>query len=209
MKTGSVVSVAAGQYAHLGDQVVLCDMDGVIADFDHGLYHHMLKAHPDNLLPPVAQRAAWSLESEVDADTADRIRMVMEGQELFLNLHEIPGAIRALNEMHHSGLSVYLCTAPIIPGQHCASEKFQWVQSHLGLDWASRMIITKDKTLVRGSILIDDNPHITGHMTPTWEHVVYGQDRQWHQGLSQPRLKSWEQWSDVLIPILEKCTAST
>ena len=30
-----------------------------------------------------------------------------------------------------------------------------------------------DKTLVRGDVLIDDKPHVTGSNAPTWQHLLY------------------------------------
>ena len=40
--------------------------------------------------------------------------------------------------------------------------QFEWVQEHLGQDWTGRMIVTKDKTMAYGDILIDDRPNVTG-----------------------------------------------
>ena len=40
--------------------------------------------------------------------------------------------------------------------------QFEWVEEHLGRDWTLRLILTRDKTVVNGHILIDDKPKITG-----------------------------------------------
>jgi hypothetical protein len=37
----------------------------------------------------------------------------------------------------------------------------------------NRVILTHDKTLVRGDVLIDDKPGITGNMIPAWKHLVF------------------------------------
>ena len=40
---------------------------------------------------------------------------------------------------------------------------------HLGRDATNRLILTKDKTLVHGSLLIDDKPRILGAVKPRWK----------------------------------------
>ena len=35
------------------------------------------------------------------------------------------------------------------------------------------MILTKDKTLVRGEVLIEDKPNIIGGVSPVWKHIFY------------------------------------
>ena len=40
--------------------------------------------------------------------------------------------------------------------------QFAWIEEHLGEDWLDKIIITKDKTVVNGHVLIDDRPNIKG-----------------------------------------------
>lgn len=40
--------------------------------------------------------------------------------------------------------------------------QFEWVEHYLGKDWINRTILTRDKTIVSGHILIDDNVKIKG-----------------------------------------------
>lgn len=52
--------------------------------------------------------------------------------------------------------------------------QYEWVEKHLGPDWINRLILTRDKTMINGDILIDDKVHITGAMnSPSWKHVVF------------------------------------
>ena len=44
----------------------------------------------------------------------------------------------------------------------------------MGMDWASRLVICRDKTFVKGHILVDDKPKVTGsYATPDWQQVVF------------------------------------
>lgn len=51
--------------------------------------------------------------------------------------------------------------------KNCVLEKYDWVDYYLGREWIRKIILTKDKTLVRGKILVDDRPRISGAMKPS------------------------------------------
>ena len=38
----------------------------------------------------------------------------------------------------------------------CPAVEYAWVSEHLGAEWMKRLIITCDKTLIHGDLLIDD-----------------------------------------------------
>ena len=40
--------------------------------------------------------------------------------------------------------------------------QYEWVENHLGKDWINRLILTRDKTMINGHVLIDDKINITG-----------------------------------------------
>jgi 5'-nucleotidase len=60
------------------------------------------------------------------------------------------------------------------------------------------MIVTRDKTLVYGDVLVDDNPAIVGAHTPAWTHVVY--DQPYNRTIDGPRM-TWTDWRDVLLTL--------
>lgn len=75
----------------------------------------------------------------------------------FLKLDPLPGAldgIRALAEVH----DVWILTRPSVINPMCYLEKRVWVENHLGLPWCYKLILSPDKALLRGDILVDDNP---------------------------------------------------
>lgn len=54
-------------------------------------------------------------------------------------------------------------------------------------EWIDRMIISRDKTHVTGSVLIDDKPYVTGtNRNPSWQHVIFEQP--YNKGVSQPNI---------------------
>jgi 5'-nucleotidase len=54
------------------------------------------------------------------------------------------------------------------------------------------MVITQDKTLVCGDVLIDDKPVIEGLMTPQWVHMVF--DASYNQHIQTPFRMTWSNW---------------
>jgi 5'-nucleotidase len=91
---------------------------------------------------------------------------------------------------------VYICTSPLHHYDNCVLEKFEWVEQHLGREFTSRLILSRDKTLVHGDVLVDDNPSVTGVRTPTWRHVVFHQN--YNRTVMGPRM-TWQSWREVLL----------
>ena len=50
----------------------------------------------------------------------------------------------------------------------CVCVQYAWVEKHLGHDFLEQVILTRDKTLITGDILIDDKPDILGK---DWKRV--------------------------------------
>merc|ERR1712050_254760 len=64
------------------------------------------------------------------------------------------------------------------------------------------MILCQDKTTVRGDILIDDKPHITGMHPPTWQQCVFGAPYN-KSRTDLPRFDHWANWEPSVMRILE------
>lgn len=103
-------------------------------------------------------------------------KWLMSQPGFFHYMDLLPGAKEALTSILASGtIEPFLCTAPVISSPICWTEKVLAVREKLGQEWVDRLIITHDKTLVNGDILIDDKPKIRGvneEDTP-WIHVIF------------------------------------
>ena len=75
-------------------------------------------------------------------------------------------------------------------------EKLSWVERHLGREFMLRTILTRDKTLVRGNVLIDDKPEVKGVMTPEWEHILF--DLPCNRNVPSKRRLTWKNYRGVL-----------
>lgn len=172
--------------------IVLVDMDGPLANFEEG---HRAFVKSSGLPPETTgeNRQTWDILDTVEERWRLVIREGWHSPGFFANLEPVEGAVYALHLLLSRGHEIFICTAPMINHATCAQEKLAWVRKHVGPAFDSRVIITRDKTLVHGDILIDDRPDIHGVKTPTWTHWLY--DAAYTRGLAHPRRVSW---SDVL-----------
>lgn len=112
----------------------------------------------------------------------------------FLGMKAIPGAIEGITRLLEEGHNIRVCTSQLTKNPYCLQEKYDWLQHHAP-SLIRRLIITKDKTLVRGDILIDDKPRITGSLVPTWQHVIF--DQPYNRHVEGPRM-SWDKIDEFL-----------
>ena len=185
--------------------VLLIDMDGVLCDWAGKLRENFVKAYPERNLLPHEKLVKFYVEELHAPDWHDDIKAVIQAKNFYSDLEPLPRAIEALKDMEEycsDFLEPFICSSPDVDSTDlcCHTEKAAWVEKHLGSFWTKRLVLTKDKTLVRGHFLIDDKPKIEGKLAPTWNHVVYSQP--WN---AEHEFRfTWDDWGDfrdqVIIP---------
>ncbi|KAG8433364.1 hypothetical protein GDO86_017590 [Hymenochirus boettgeri] len=185
---------------------VLVDMDGVLADFEGGFLKKYRVRYPSEpYINLEDRRGFWVSEQygNLKPGLCKKAISIWEAKDFFLDLHPIPGAVAAVKEMADlENTDVFICTSPIKHYQHCPYEKYAWVEKHLGHKFLERIILTRDKTVVSGDLLIDDRPDIIGaERNPTWEHILFTACHNKHILPTPPnrRLPSWSHdWKSIL-----------
>ncbi|MDI6736949.1 MAG: 5'-3'-deoxyribonucleotidase [Nanoarchaeota archaeon] len=175
---------------------VLVDMDDVIADYEGGFVKKWRELYPGRISIQVEQRTTWGLEKQYPAEFKDDIMAVFTSKGFIAALEPIAGGLEALAEMKSKGHDVFICSSPMKIYKHCVVEKYEWIDMHLGSEWVRRLMLTADKTMVSGDILIDDNPEIKGCAKPSWEHVLY--DIAYNRSVKGKRRLTWKTWKQVL-----------
>lgn len=174
--------------------IILVDMDGVLADYNLGIEKELKRRGmwtPDiNELKHFYYKDNCPLEYELLQETIHAQKGFAYGLEL------VAGGKEALEKMVELGHEVRICTAPYGDYQITFPEKLAWAESNIGKDWSKKIVLTRDKTLVRGDILIDDKPEIKGIMNPAWEHVLYTQP--YNNDVYGKRRLTWDNWRKVL-----------
>ena len=175
---------------------ILVDMDGVISDFDGEFLKRWRERHPEKFYIPMEERTVFYVKDQYPDELKPLVSEILLEPGFFRNIMPMDGAKEALFEMDQMGIGVFICSSPLSVYTNCVLEKYEWVENYLGSSWVNRIIITKDKTLVKADYLIDDKPEITGvENPPSWEQILY--DRPYNRDANKRRL-TWRNWKDVL-----------
>lgn len=186
--------------------LILVDMDGVQADLEERFWAQWAATQPDAPQRADADPTHFYLEDQLPEAWRPQVRDLVNSPGFYRDLPPVPGAGVALNEMLDHGWDVIVCTAPLLSNPTCASDKLAWLEEHIGPGWSRRCVIAKDKSLVRGDLLIDDKPTVTTTLTPTWTHVVF--DAPYNRTAASPhRLTGWGTWRQTLTPLLGRTAA--
>jgi 5'-nucleotidase len=178
--------------------MILTDQDGVLADFELGL-RDACKRIPElrDKIVEYKDRVNFSAVKDYPEHLRSRVASIYHRPRFFRNLKMVSGARKALFEMLEDGHEVRICTAPLTNYRHCVLEKFEWVEEHLGHDFTKRIILARDKTVIRGDYLIDDKPVVEGsYDSPLWKRIVF--DCPYNKSAVGIRLVDWSNWRQVL-----------
>jgi len=176
--------------------LILLDQDGVLADFEHAFIEAWRERHPDIPPVPYESRRSFHILEDYPPELRARAEAIYTAPGFIRNLPPVPGAVEAYRELLALGLDVRICSSPLRQFENCVAEKYLWVERHLGRAATERLVLTRDKTLVRGDLLIDDKPFIQGALPPSWRHIVYDTPYN-RQETDHPRL-TWANWRNVL-----------
>lgn len=185
--------------------VVLVDMDGVLANFEKACLLAWQSKYPDLPFIPLEERVTHDIKVQYNTlgeGLGAKMREIIHSEGFYASMEPIEGAVEVMKLMLQCKWNVFICTAQA-RNTRCIAEKAEWINQHLGPEWSERLIATRDKTLVRGDVLIDDKPHIIGLYEPQFVHILY--DQPYNRSETRQRM-TWANWVEILVPLL--CTES-
>lgn len=183
----------------MSNLTILIDLDSTVADFDPyiiDLYNQKYPEHPINETEIHTDHMGFKNHPLHDPRYSNDMFKIMRSPGFFRNLPLISGASEAINEIIEKGYNVYFVTIPMISNPTCADDKYKWVKEHFGEELALKTILTHDKSLIKGDILIDDWPKVHQTMTPSWIHLLY--NTKYNSHLPRRLRLNWETWEDDL-----------
>ena len=179
------------------ERTLLLDMDGVLADFDAGFCVVWASVCPDGPQLDQLNRKSPKIAEEFPSPYREKAERLFRSKGFYRSLPLVRGAKNILDQLSQASFDVWICTRPHEQHRFCVPEKYAWVETHYGVEWTRRIIMTRDKTMVRGDLLLDDLPEIPGNYAPTWRHILF--DAPYNRHIEHlPRI-SWRNWRSVLL----------
>jgi 5'-nucleotidase len=174
---------------------ILIDMDGVLCDYTSAHMAKVADRYPHLAAYIESAQYQWKNEDAFPEEYREMIESIALEPGFFEQLQPIDGALEAVHTLAAAGHDVRICTAPKKIHTFCVPEKYNWVKKHLGQEFVERIIMTRDKTLAYGDMLIDDKPEVTGAAQPQWEHIVF--DQPYNKTVANRRI-NWSNYREVL-----------
>ena len=167
-------------------------MDGVLTDFEKHLWKKFYEKHPEKNLS--SETNEFKIEERFP-EIKEEIKATRYAKGFIENLPLEEGAIEGLKELSKKH-EIIICTSPSTSYKNSVLERYKWVEKNLGFEWTKKIILTKDKTLIKGDILIDDKPEISGICKPEWEHIIF--DREYNKHIKDKKRINWKNYKEAL-----------
>lgn len=137
-------------------QIVFCDLDGVLCNI-YKRAKEFMTIYPE-------------------------VKYPQSQYGFFMELEEITGGVKYV-KMLQEHYDMWFLTAPSTRNPMSYAEKNYWIRTHFGQKWCDKLIICPDKSLLRGSYLIDDNLSGRGQDKFIGELIHFGSAKfpNWHQ----------------------------
>lgn len=134
---------------------ILVDMDDVLEQLVAGWLEYINERYGTHTVP--ADVVEWDLSKAFPTLTHEQVYGVELEDEVWDRVKPMPGADEALRKMIADGHEIYVVTATEYETLRAKMEKvlFRYFPY---IDWR-HVIITHNKPMIRGDILIDDGPH--------------------------------------------------
>lgn len=167
------------------------DMDGVVAGFDQRV-DEIAKQRFD--LDPPRFRTHFYSSKNYPCEYSEALREASNEERFFASLPLLDGAIHGIGRVVEAGYHPRFLSSPIRSNPHSKKEKLEWLEEHIvphfGSFIVAQAIITSNKHLHDGAVLIDDRPEIKYSNYATWQHVLFTQDYN-KRAVSKFRISDW------------------
>jgi len=180
---------------------ILVDADGTLYDWGYR-WDEILNEKAPHLLniPRAVDQRSFNLRLNLTPEEAAVVDEVFNHPGFYGELRTLPGSQEAIAKMIEQGHHVQIATSPWWDNPTCLQDKADSIERDFGI--RKSIVFANDKTGLRGDVLFDDKPGITGHYEePTWTQILY--DQPYNRELQLPRITDWSQWEEVLEKALD------
>lgn len=123
----------------------------ILVDFD-GNWNEAIERHLPGIEPNTEH---WDLHDRYP-DNINDIYQIVHAEGFTDSLLPFNDALRVLKLLDKQ-YEVFICSAIHQDFKYNCNEKLSWVTRFLGPHWVKKIILTADKTVIQGDVLLDDN----------------------------------------------------
>jgi 5'-nucleotidase len=182
--------------------VALVDMDETWLQWGVRLNEILLRLDPYYPIVDDDKRTGWADLAGPGGDPM-LLKEATNHPDLYTDLAPIPFAVESILEMVEEGWDVFHCSTPTWSNPGCVPGKIAAIDQYFGPKWTDKLILTHDKTVVRGDVIIDDKGLISGSAAPSWRHLIH--DRPHNRSVTgTPRMTDWREWRVHVYPLLDR-----
>lgn len=179
--------------------IILCDMDGVVANFVDPVLEMYNNDYNDNLT--AKDITQHGMHECVKPECGRSIFKYFHTRGLFSGLPVIEGAKGGIAILRALGHEVVFVTKPVGHSLSCVAEKQSWVDKHFPDIGSDNMVFTGQKHRVIGDVLVDDLPTNLEHFMGC--RILL--DQPWNQGCNPAEIKAIRLlgWESIVAHITE------
>lgn len=153
--------------------IILVDMDGPLAAFDRQFLRRVREnGWAMDIENEWEQRHRFATDHIISAKERKLARAMVGSAGWFADLPVVDGALDGLLLLEEQA-DVWIVTKPLEVNPTCRDDKAAWMAKHFGERWLDKLIISPNKSMVRGHILLDDAPHIDWMEHASWHSVIF------------------------------------
>lgn len=188
-----------------GENTVLVDMDGVMADFEEA-NNNILRAHFPKITPVSHRSEFYFADTYTDHEGVGK-KLYEENRRpgFFRNFPLVDGAIVGWRRILEAGYQPRVCSSPLEDHDTVVDEKIDWLEEYFvpvfGAWVVETAIFNRDKSGYEAIAIIDDRPTLRNIGRAAWQHIIFSRS----YNLSMETEFRLEGWHDPnLEDLLEK-----
>lgn len=178
---------------------ILLDLDEVLNDLAAQWVKVLSARH--NLTTTYEDLTQWDLEDTYPTLTTDEIYEPLYNKEFWRQLNPVPEATPYIQKWINKGYKIYIVTATDY--EH-AEVKMQWLFRYYPMFTWCDVILTQDKSMINGDVLVDDGLH--NLLNGSFDKILL--DKPWNRAPDVPngirRAHSWEDIDELIETIAKE-----
>ncbi len=197
-----------------GENMVLVDMDGVIADFETP-NNDIIRTHFPRIEPVIGRTDFYYTDTYKNYEGVNDV-IYRENRKpgFFMSFPLVDGVIGGLERVVNAGFQWRVCSSPLTNHSTVIAEKIEYLEEHIvphfGTWVIGEAIFDRDKSSYDAVAMIDDRPFLRNMERASWQHVMFTQS--YNKAIEIDfRLQNWHDPSleSLLVKANEKYMSKT